>query len=264
MTKPWKSVGAAGDVAKEGAVGRVDLQPRGRVLHADEHLALRADGDVAVHVAELRPPGRQLQPVGDGAVAGAHGRDGARGEQEGECLSHGPGDYHAAVVRATIASVICAAWCGAVALSAQKPSIPAPGAAFLVRSLSSGAVSAQARPDILDTPLLPGSIAKAATLVAALESGVDHASHRAAVPAGRDGRRPHLHVHPPRPQAAALAGRGAGPFVQRLLRLAGAVALAGGGERGAAAAPGWARSPRTRRSRPAWWAWTGPASRRAR
>ena len=84
----------------------------------------------------------------------------------------GPGDYHAAVVRATIASVICAVWGGAVALSAQKPSIPAPGAAFLVRSLSSGAVSAQARPDILDTPLLPGSIAKAATLVAALESGV--------------------------------------------------------------------------------------------
>jgi SpoIID/LytB domain protein len=76
------------------------------------------------------------------------------------------------VVRATIASVICAGWCGAVALSAQKPPIPAPGAAFLVRSLSSGAVLSQARPDILDTPLLAGSIAKAATLVAALETGL--------------------------------------------------------------------------------------------
>ncbi|MFI5078170.1 MAG: SpoIID/LytB domain-containing protein, partial [Vicinamibacteria bacterium] len=41
-----------------------------------------------------------------------------------------------------------------------------------MRSLSTGAVSAESRPDILDTPLLPGSIAKAATLVAALESGV--------------------------------------------------------------------------------------------
>jgi SpoIID/LytB domain protein len=41
-----------------------------------------------------------------------------------------------------------------------------------VRSLGSGSVKTEARPDVLDTPLLPGSIAKAATLVAALESGV--------------------------------------------------------------------------------------------
>jgi SpoIID/LytB domain protein len=61
---------------------------------------------------------------------------------------------------------------GAAGAYAQAPAGPPRGAAYLVRSLGSGSVKTEARPDVLDTPLLPGSIAKAATLVAALESGV--------------------------------------------------------------------------------------------
>ena len=53
----------AGDVAQELAVRRVDLQPGRGILHADVDLALRAHGDVAVLVADLRPAIGQLQPV---------------------------------------------------------------------------------------------------------------------------------------------------------------------------------------------------------
>lgn len=82
-----------------------------------------------------------------------------------------PADYHASVGRVTTA-VAVGLCCVAAAARAQTPAAPPRGAAFLVRSLSSGAVVAQARPDVLDTSVLPGSIAKAATLVAALETGV--------------------------------------------------------------------------------------------
>ena len=84
----------AGDVAQEGAVRRVDLHAGGGILDAHEHFALRADGDVAVHVAELRAPGRQLEPVADGRVAGKR-RDSAyesgagEGDAGGKWFSHG-------------------------------------------------------------------------------------------------------------------------------------------------------------------------------
>jgi len=46
------------------------------------------------------------------------------------------------------------------------------GAAFVVRSLQHPAERREARPDVLDTPILPGSVIKVVTLVAALESQV--------------------------------------------------------------------------------------------
>ena len=61
-------------------------------------------------------------------------------------------------------------WCGAVALAAGQR--PPQGAAWLVRPLDGAGPPRQARADLLDTPVLPGSIVKAVTLVAALEAGV--------------------------------------------------------------------------------------------
>ncbi len=54
------------------------------------------------------------------------------------------------------------------ASAAQAPS----GAAYFVRSLDNPRDRREVRGDILDTPVLPGSIAKTVALVAALESGV--------------------------------------------------------------------------------------------
>src|SRR5262245_2930120 len=47
-----------------------------------------------------------------------------------------------------------------------------PAPAYLVRSLQNGGDLREVRPDILDTPILPGSVMKVVTLVAALESQV--------------------------------------------------------------------------------------------
>lgn len=47
-----------------------------------------------------------------------------------------------------------------------------PQVAYLIAELPSGRVMASARPDILSSPIAPGSIAKIAALMAALESGV--------------------------------------------------------------------------------------------
>ena len=49
---------------------------------------------------------------------------------------------------------------------------PAAGPASLVITIASGRVEAESRVDVLDTPVLPGSVMKAWALVAALESGV--------------------------------------------------------------------------------------------
>ncbi len=49
---------------------------------------------------------------------------------------------------------------------------PARQAAYFVRNLDNPRERREARPDILDTPVLPGSIVKAVALVAALEDGV--------------------------------------------------------------------------------------------
>ena len=48
----------------------------------------------------------------------------------------------------------------------------APQAAFFLRNLDNPRDRREARADILDTPVLPGSIVKAVALVAALEDGV--------------------------------------------------------------------------------------------
>ncbi len=56
--------------------------------------------------------------------------------------------------------------------SAGEPQSSAPpGAAFFLRSLSNPRERREARADVLDTPVLPGSIVKAVTLVTALEAG---------------------------------------------------------------------------------------------
>ena len=64
---------------------------------------------------------------------------------------------------ASLALLIIGAISG-VALRAQA------GPAFFIRSLQNPAERREARPDLLDTPVLPGSVMKAVTLVAALES----------------------------------------------------------------------------------------------
>lgn len=56
------------------------------------------------------------------------------------------------------------------AVHAQSPAVT--GAAFFVRGLENLRDRHEARPDILDTPIFPGSVVKAVALVAALESGV--------------------------------------------------------------------------------------------
>jgi SpoIID/LytB domain protein len=53
----------------------------------------------------------------------------------------------------------------------SAPALPA-GAAFFIRNLSNPRERRETRADILDTPVLPGSVVKAVTLVTALESGV--------------------------------------------------------------------------------------------
>ena len=65
-------------------------------------------------------------------------------------------------VSAAAATLICAL---AVSLGAQTP-------AYFVRSLDDPRDRQEARADILDTPVLPGSIVKTVALVAALEKGV--------------------------------------------------------------------------------------------
>ncbi len=57
------------------------------------------------------------------------------------------------------------------AASSQAPR-PSDGIAFFVRNLSNPRERSEARGSVLDTPVLPGSVMKVITLVAALESGV--------------------------------------------------------------------------------------------
>ncbi len=90
--------------------------------------------------------------------------------------------------------------------------------AYFTRSLDDPRDRQEARADILDTPVLPGSIVKTVALVAALESGVITGSI-AHVPEC-EGRRPGGRLLASRSQAAAVAGRSAGVFLQRFLRLA--------------------------------------------
>lgn len=65
--------------------------------------------------------------------------------------------------------VAAASWLLALATLAARQ---APAPAYFIRSLDTPTDRRESRSEILDTPVLPGSIVKAVTLVAALESGV--------------------------------------------------------------------------------------------
>ncbi len=66
---------------------------------------------------------------------------------------------------------------GTPAPGRQPAATSNPGPAFFLRSLQSPAERREARPDILDAPVLPGSIVKVVTLAAALESQVIEPDH---------------------------------------------------------------------------------------
>jgi len=70
-----------------------------------------------------------------------------------------------------------AALAGALQAQSQglSPEAPPRRAAFFVRSLDNPRERQEARPEILDAPMFPGSVAKVVSLVAALESGAIHA-----------------------------------------------------------------------------------------
>lgn len=76
----------------------------------------------------------------------------------------------APVACAWLRRAAAAAFC--IVFATPAAAQPPPQAAYLIRQLDEGARTiAEARPDVLDTPVLPGSVVKAATLVAAFETG---------------------------------------------------------------------------------------------
>ena len=85
--------------------------------------------------------------------------------------------------------LVAAALLIAPALSGQKPAPPPATPAFRIIELPSGRTLSAGREDLLATPVLPGSIIKVATLVAALESGVIGPDTRVLCPAGGRDRR---------------------------------------------------------------------------
>jgi len=85
-----------------------------------------------------------------------------------------------------------------------------PGVAYLAVDLASTTAIASERPDMLDVPMLPGSVAKIATLAAALESGVINAHSgilctRTQTVAGHQLLCTHPDLHRPLEPAEALA-----------------------------------------------------------
>ncbi len=74
--------------------------------------------------------------------------------------------------RALLPVVLVAGLWPALARPAQPAAAPPPSAAFRVIELPSGRTLSSSRGELLDTPVLPGSILKVATLVAGLEAGV--------------------------------------------------------------------------------------------
>jgi len=72
------------------------------------------------------------------------------------------------------------AWSAGGGAAAAGQSQPAPGPAYLVLELPSQRVVAEARPDVLGNAVLPGSIIKLATLIAAVEDGLVDESTRIA------------------------------------------------------------------------------------
>jgi hypothetical protein len=91
--EPVEIAGRIRDVAQEPAVRAEHLQPGVGILHADVDLAGRADGDVAVHVADLVAARRKRRPTGRGMEGqrrvGCHRGGGDRGQGEQDECAHG-------------------------------------------------------------------------------------------------------------------------------------------------------------------------------
>ena len=94
------------------------------------------------------------------------------------------------------------------ALGGWAPALVQPGPAYFVRSLQNSVDRYEARPEVLDTPILPGSVIKVVALVAALESGliVPETTRMCRRTATVDGRK-YVCAHPDlqRPLSAAEA-----------------------------------------------------------
>jgi SpoIID/LytB domain protein len=111
------------------------------------------------------------------------------------------------VTKATVALAAAAmVLCGAVMFAARAQT----GPAFFVRSLQNPVERRESRSDILDTPILPGSVMKAVTLVAAIESQVIEPStarmcRRTVTVAGKTYTCSHPDVRRPLTAAEALA-----------------------------------------------------------
>ena len=109
-------------------------------------------------------------------------------------------------VAATVLAAVCLP--GAEVLAPQPAGAPPPAAAYRVIELPSGRVIGEARPDILTTPVAPGSLMKLATLVALVEGGQepDHLRLVCSRDAVVDGRTvPCVHPDLHRPLSAAEA-----------------------------------------------------------
>ena len=74
--------------------------------------------------------------------------------------------------RVALLGIVLGAGLAAPAHPAQRAAAPQPSAAFRIIDLPSRRTLSSSREDLLSTPVLPGSIAKVATLIAGLEAGV--------------------------------------------------------------------------------------------
>ena len=87
--------------------------------------------------------------------------------------------YRPALTLAVFLAGMCSSASGG-GVAAERPPQPAKGPAYLVLELPSQRVVAEARPDVLSNAVLPGSIIKLATLVAAADDGLVDESTRIA------------------------------------------------------------------------------------
>jgi len=87
--------------------------------------------------------------------------------------------YRPALTLAAVLVGVCT-WAAGGGVAAERPPQPAKGPAYLVLELPSQRVVAEARPDVLGNAVLPGSIIKLATLIAAVDDGLVDESTRIA------------------------------------------------------------------------------------
>jgi len=113
-------------------------------------------------------------------------------------------------VCAAAATLVCALAVCLLRADASASQAPSPSAAFFIRSLDNPRDRQEARADILDTPVLPGSIVKTVALVAALEKGIitantSHMCRRVVKADGRTYTCSHPDLKRPLSPAEALA-----------------------------------------------------------